>query len=199
MGVAVAVVLVALVAGYGAWRAISDREAQIVALRDEAVRGAAELSTVRQDLERRTSERDSARQDADSARADAADRQKLLNASLQAAQDAQARAADLEGRLVTLQGQLADANRRLQDQPAATATAGTTATGPDLAPIVAIDDRLLREGTEYMGHTSDAEAAIRASDYSALAAAFGEMQSWRSRWEALVRERNDAVAKLNAG
>jgi probable F420-dependent oxidoreductase len=156
VGIAVAVVLVVALAGYGAWSAISTRDTQIAQLRDESNSRAAELETVRQELDRRTSERDSARQDAESQRDEAAERQKLLEASMQAAEDAQGRAADLEGRLVTLQSQLADANRRLEEQTVASSTPAATTSGPDLAAIVAIDDRLLQEGTLYIGHTANA-------------------------------------------
>ncbi len=207
------VLLLALAAGYLAWNALQERDAQIASLRDELQQRQAEIVTLRGDLERRTSELRSARDDVTSTRADLTLRQQQLEAALTSAQAAQSRAATAEGHIVELEGhigelesQLDQANdeiERLQGtntvNPLPSEAPPPAAAGPDLAPILAIDDALLAEGTTYINLTAEAETAIRANDYNALGIAFGKLQESRARWDALVKQRNDAIAALQEG
>ena len=101
--------------------------------------------------------------------------------------------ADARRDVTRLEGEATERQRRMLEAVAASEEAQARA-GKDPQPLLALDDQLLREATEYMGHTAAVEAALRSGDLSALPAALMQMQASRARWDSLVAQRNDAVA-----
>ena len=123
--------------------------------------------------------------------AELSQKQKQLDAALASAQKAQTDANALQGQVASLQSQLTQAQ-----QHASQSGAAPVGNAEATQAVLTLDDQLLNQANIYMQHTDEAEKAIRASDYSALASAFSEMQASKARWAALIQQRNQAVARL---